>query len=207
MAEAYPLDWPDGWPRAKLREDGRGRFARGQGSRRAPISMTEAAGSLYGELERMGAVNVVVSSNLQRRLDGGILARQSGITDPGIAVYFSWKKASYVMARDQFDRAEDNLRSLALAIEGLRQMERHGGSYMMERAFTGFAALPPPDAPIEMPGADATPEPWYEVLGVSRSAPWSSIRSAYRDKIRDADDSAKLALNLAYEAARAAQSS
>ncbi len=37
------------------------------------------------------------------------------------------------------------MRSLTISIEGLRQMERHGGAHMMERAFDGFAALPPPD--------------------------------------------------------------
>lgn len=63
-----------------------------------------------------------------------------------------------VMARDAFSRVEDNLRSLALAIEYLRGMERHGGAFMMDRAFTGFVALP-------SPGATSQPErPWRVVL-------------------------------------------
>jgi hypothetical protein len=32
-----------------------------------------------------------------------------------------------------------------LAIEGLRQLERHGGSLMLDRAFDGFLAIAPPD--------------------------------------------------------------
>ncbi|MGB1215516.1 MAG: hypothetical protein ACPG4X_19255, partial [Pikeienuella sp.] len=122
--------------------------------------------------------------------------------DPGIAVYFTWKKRPYVMARDLFDRAEDNLRSLALAIEGMRQMQRHGGSHMMEKAFSGFAALPPPDAPINMGGPDALPRPWNDVLGVAEGAPWSAVRSAYRNKIRDASDADKYTLNAAYDQAK-----
>lgn len=202
MPDAYPLDWPNGWPRTRFRDDGRGRFASGSGPSRGPVSMHKAASSLYEELERLGAKSVVVSSNLQRRLDGGILARQTPTEDPGIAVYFTWKDRSYVMARDAFNRAEDNLRSLALAIEGMRQLERHGGSYMMEKAFSGFTALPPPDAPIEMPGPGALPRPWHDILGVSQSAQWSDVRSAYREKMREAPDAEKTAINLAYEQAK-----
>jgi hypothetical protein len=38
----------------------------------------------------------------------------------------------------------ENMRSLALAIEGMRQVERHGGGFMLERAFTCFLAIAPP---------------------------------------------------------------
>ena len=50
-----------------------------------------------------------------------------------------------VMAQDRFWSIIGNMRSLTMAIEGLRQMERHGGATMMERAFDGFTALPPPE--------------------------------------------------------------
>jgi hypothetical protein len=48
------------------------------------------------------------------------------------------------MACDRFDNAAANMRSLGLAIEAMRQLERHGGGAMMEKAFSGFVALPPP---------------------------------------------------------------
>jgi hypothetical protein len=41
------------------------------------------------------------------------------------------------MARDKYLSVAGNMRSLALVISAMRQMERHGGSYLMERAFTG----------------------------------------------------------------------
>ena len=48
------------------------------------------------------------------------------------------------MAQDQHLGLLDDIRSLSLAIEGLRQMQRQGGRVMLERAFAGFAALPTP---------------------------------------------------------------
>ncbi len=59
------------------------------------------------------------------------------------------------MARDAYDRAEENIRSLTLALKAMRAIEEHGGSLMMERAFEGFMSLPAPSAR----------RPWREVLG------------------------------------------
>ena len=47
------------------------------------------------------------------------------------------------MACDCFGSAAANMRLPGLAIEAMRRLERGGGA-MMERAFSGFAALPPP---------------------------------------------------------------
>ena len=47
MPEAFPLDWPEGWPRARYREDGRGRFATGQGRYRGAVTLGKAAETLY----------------------------------------------------------------------------------------------------------------------------------------------------------------
>jgi len=89
------------------------------------------------------------------------------------------------------------LRSLALAIEGLRQLERHGGSLMLERAFTGFLAIAPP----------AWKKPWREVFGIKPN--WTgNITELYRAKARtrhpDAggSDTLMAELNIAYEEAR-----
>ena len=56
------------------------------------------------------------------------------------------------MACDRFDNAAANMRSLGLAIEAMRQLERHGVGTMMERAFTGFVALPAPESPCDVLG-------------------------------------------------------
>jgi hypothetical protein len=138
MTEAYPLKWPTGWPRHQSRE----RDTRFRGP---TYRWDRVYGGLMDELRRIGATNVVVSTNQPVRNDGLPYAQQRNIFDPGVAVYFARRKKALVMAQDRFDTIIGNMRSLAISIEGLRQMERHGGATMMERAFDGFAALPPPE--------------------------------------------------------------
>jgi len=103
----------------------------------------------------MGATDMVLSTNQPIRQDGLPYSRRVTIHDPGAAVYFTHNGKQLVMAQDAYYYLHDNIRSLCLAIEGLRQMQRHGGGTMLERAFEGFTALPPP----------ATG--WRAVLGVS----------------------------------------
>ncbi len=79
----------------------------------------------------------------------------------------------------------------------MRQLERHGGSRMMERAFTSFLAITPPD----------WKRPWREVFGVKGD--WTGdINELYRAKARirhpDAGgaDTLMAELNIAYKEAR-----
>jgi hypothetical protein len=102
-----------------------------------------------------------------------------------------------VMARDAYQTVAGNLRSLTLAIEAMRQLERHGGSTMMERAFSGFAALTPPD----------WKKPWRQVFGVKPD--WrGDITALYREKARNrhpdagGSDTVMAELNVAYEEAK-----
>lgn len=150
----------------------------------------------------MGGRNVVVSTNKPVRKDGGVYANAREPEDPGVAVYFERDGDRVCFACDQYDRVWKNMRAIAKTIEAMRGIERWGSKEMLDRAFTGFAALPPPSTPIEMTGPGALPKPWHAVLGVAETAEWSEIRSAYRAAIRDASDAEKLALNLAYEQAK-----
>ena len=193
MTEAYPLKWPDGWPRTnpKARESDN-RFG-GHGR----ISVGRARDQLIHELRLLGATGIVVSSNVPVKADGLLYADNKRLDDPGIAVYFKFKKKSLVMARDGFVSVAGNLRSLGLAIEGMRQMHRHGGDLMLEKAFDGFLALPPPD----------WKKPWREVFGIKPD--WTGdINELYRQKARtrhpDAggSDTLMAELNVAYEEAR-----
>lgn len=137
--EAFPLKWPAGWPRRKKQQDSDRRF-------NGPTYRWDRVyRGLIEELSRIGATNVIVSTNQPLRGDGIPYAQTRRIDDHGVAVYFTRRGKPLVMAQDRFDTIMGNMRSLTMAIEGLRQMERHGGAVMLERAFDGFAALPPPD--------------------------------------------------------------
>lgn len=171
MAEAFPLQWPDGWPRTSdWKRESDNKF----GGKVYGLTMGRARDQLIDELKRLGARNPVISSNVALRQDGLPYAVQKQLSDPGVAVYFTIKGRALVMARDQYKSVAGNLRSLTLAIEAMRQLERHGGSVMMERAFTGFAAIAPPN----------WKKPWREVFGVQPD--WSGdITALYREKARN----------------------
>ena len=156
--------------------------------------------SLGARADRTTPVNKtyhIVSSNVPLRPDGLPYAQSGRLDDPGIAVYFKFKNKPLVMARDGFVSVAGNLRSLTLAISGIRQIERHGGKYMMERAFTGFIAIAPPD----------WKKPWREVFGIKPD--WTGdISQLYREKARNrhpdagGNDSLMAELNVAYAEAR-----
>lgn len=166
-AEAYPLQWPDGWPRTPYQRRGGSRFGKNLGFNQIR--------ELQDELRRLGARNVVISSNVPIRQDGLPYASESRrrYDDPGVAVYFTLKGKALSMARDAYWTPWENVRSLVLAIDAIRSIERHGGAAMMERAFTGFTALPKPG------GAD-----WWEVFQVPRSISRRALEEKFKELAR-----------------------
>jgi hypothetical protein len=149
------------------------------------------------ELRLLGATDIVVSTNVPVKADGLLHADNRRLEDPGIAVYFTYKKKKFVMARDGFISVAGNLRSLGLAIDGMRQLDRHGGRFMLEKAFEGFLAIAPPD----------WKKPWRQVFGVKPE--WSgNIGELYREKARNrhpdagGSDTLMAELNVAYKEAR-----
>jgi hypothetical protein len=135
--ERYPLTWPQGWPRTPAYKRERSSFKVTPGA-----AMTD----LLEELRRLGARDVIISSNLALRGDGLPYARQPKHDDEGIAVYFTRKGVDMVLACDKYGRREENMRAISKTIDAIRGIERWGSSDMMERAFTGFTALPSPVA-------------------------------------------------------------
>jgi hypothetical protein len=61
-----------------------------------------------------------------------------------------------VMACDQWRLVRENVRAIGLTIDALRMISRAGASDLLDRAFTGFAALP---AHVKVQ------RPWRDVLG------------------------------------------
>ncbi len=131
--------------------------------------------------------------------------------NPGIAVYFTLRGKQMAMARDCYDNTAQNLRSLGMAVEHLRGLERHGGAQMLERAFAGFAQLPPPGG-----SADAGIVDWRKELGLGEIASGGLAKSdllvlaeaRYREKAKLAhpdqggDAIQMIRLNMAIKQAR-----
>ncbi|QRF60186.1 J domain-containing protein [Variovorax paradoxus] len=151
---AFPLCWPPGWKRTAAERRAFGKFGTTKQSKAGSwrsvqsITIAEATQRLRAELERMGVRDddLVLSTNLRLRLDGLPRSDQAQPADPGAAVYWAdpWSVAPRCMAIDRYTKVEQNIAALAATIEAMRSIERHGGAVVLERAFTGFAALPPP---------------------------------------------------------------
>lgn len=158
---AYPLHWPPGWARAKHRK--RAPFKHGNGAR---LRIADALRSrLLPELERLGASDITVSTNVRPHLYDQL----GDSSDPGAAVYFTLKGTPTVLACDRWDRTGDNLAAIAAHVEALRGQERWGvGS--LEQAIAGYRALP------AMPAARA----WWEVLGLPAAATGLQIKERRR---------------------------
>ena len=164
MPAEYPLAWPPGWPRTSPHARKRGQFKSGRGS----VTYSVAESRLRDELNRLcGCRSPIVSSNM---------LRSAQPADPGVAVYFQAPdKPMRVIAVDAYDRVEDNIAAIAATIEAMRAIDRHGGAEILERAFTGFTALPPPKSD-------------WEVLGVPEGSTAEVVRDAYRRRARALHD-------------------
>jgi hypothetical protein len=157
--QRYPLAWPEGWPRTPPYRRGHSPFK---------VTPDKAYRELVQELDRLGARNVIISSNLKLRQDGIPYATQPRHDDEGIAVYFTRKGQNMVLACDKFAKREANMRAITKTIDAIRGIERWGSSDLMERAFTGFAQL----------GHDSGRK-WWDVLGVASDAPRHVIEAHY----------------------------
>ena len=162
MTTAHPLQWPDGWPRARAGERKPARFN---------STWPRTLAKLGNEVRLLGGTPPIISSNVPLKRDGFPYAdmSQDPIPDPGVAVYFSLKQRPRVMARDTHPTVHENLHSLALTIEAMRAIERYGGALMLERAFEGFAALSAPRR-----------REWWDVLGLSPNASRPEIEEKHR---------------------------
>ena len=197
MTESFPLKWPLGRERTSshLR-------------RSAPFKTTmgRARDELLHELKLLGARDVVISSNVATYRRGGqniMYADQSAAkSEPGVAVYYTWKKEQYALACDRWSSVTENLQALNKTVNAIRGIERWGTGEMMKSAFAGFKALP-----LQ---AESAGRPWWEVLNVERNAAPSWIDEKYRQlrRMRHPDvggsHDAFIELQEAYEQAKTA---
>lgn len=210
MIAAYPLQWPAGWPRTAPGAMRSGRFGtkkqrQGQAwASTAAITVAEATTRVLSELARMGIEreDVVISTNLSLRLDGLPRSGQAAHRDAGAAVYWETRKGERrVMAIDQYSKVEDNLAAIAATLDAMRAIERHGGAQILDRAFTGFTALPAP----------TTRRHWRDVFGFNHGARITQdmLKATYRRRASEChpdrvggSDAAMSELNVALEEAK-----
>lgn len=165
--QAYPLQWPIGWHRATSRKSAQFKSYKRQ------LSVQDGVERVLRELESLGVRNrdnIVISTNVPLRLDGLPRSNLGEPVDTGVAVYWLKKgiKQPKCMALDRYDRVADNLAAIAATLDAMRAIERHGGAEILDRAFSGFVALPSPE------------QPW-QVLGLGTSNPTADqIEDAYR---------------------------
>lgn len=184
--DAYPLTWPLGWPRTAAHQRIDGRFSKrerryfqsgAQYTANARVTIAEGVKRIMAEIQaftrsghrwRIDPDAVVISSNLRTRRDGLPASGQRQPDDPGVAVYFELDGKPQCVPCDAYTTVEQNLAAVAATLSALRALERHG-SGIMERAFTGFEALP------HLPD-----EPWWAVLGVPETASEMVVDAQYR---------------------------
>ena len=171
----YPLQWPEGWKRTQSYQRKTATFSH-QGK---ALTVFDGLQRVLDQLQRLGVHqdDVIVSTNLQTRLDGLPRSNQARPGDPGVCVY--WKPAKSpmrCMAVDRYDEVQDNLAAVAATLEAMRSIERHGGAAILDRAFTGFAALP---APV------GGKRDWWTVLELSSTASQAEIREAFNRLARE----------------------
>lgn len=162
MIEAYPLQWPLGYPRTSgaFRENGKFK-----------TSFSEARDAIINEIRRFGGSYPTISSNVPLLFNGKADGNKKGVSDPGVAVYFTFNKEQVVFACDKFYTVDDNLQAIRRTIDAFRSLERWGVSELMKRAFSGLKAL--------QEAKDTTS--WFAVLGVPPTATKEEIKSAYRN--------------------------
>jgi hypothetical protein len=131
--------------------------------------MAQATEFLSRELHRLSAGHIILSTNVELRIDGLPYSGRSAPADAGAAVYFDLKGKASVLACDKWNLVQDNIWAIARHIEALRGQARWGvGS--VEQAFRGYAAIP------EKTGGSN----WWEVLGVAINASESQVMEAFR---------------------------
>lgn len=182
--QAYPLSWPAGWKRTASHARIRAKFGKRQSRPDSgwrplvEVSMAEATSRVLHALRILGVQNgdAIISTNVVLRLDGYPKSGQRDPEDPGVCVY--WERQGdhgrQCMAIDLYDRVADNLAAIAATLEALRAIERHGGAEILNRAFTGFTALPAP--------GQTTGRSWQTILKVESIAKptFSEVEAQYR---------------------------
>lgn len=131
MTQAYPLTWPQGFPRSQRRGD-----ATFKTSLPGALKNVQDSLRLFGSDSGKKVEHVVISSNCT--------LGEARPADSGVAVWFVWDGRQVCVAVDRYAKVEHNLQAIYHIIEARRTELRHGGLAIVRATFTGFVALPAP---------------------------------------------------------------
>ena len=142
---AYPLHWPPNYPRTRS------------------VIKSQFKTSVSGALKNVQASIAAFSRDSGKQVSELTISSNYSLTtsspkDAGVAVYFTWDGISTCIAVDRYAKIEENLQAIHHVLEAERTKMRHGGLAIVQAAFRGYAALPPP----------SSKRGWWEVLGVAR---------------------------------------
>lgn len=153
----YPLTWPAATKR-------RAEQSRGASQFRSKPTPAHAAAEVLAELKRWDVkeTDIVISSDCTMT--------QASPRDPGVAVYFARKGKQFVITCDRWNRVGCNLHAVALVLEGMRQMERHG-VMTGEQMLSPWLALPETGT--------VKVRRWFDVLGVGENCAPEEVKPAY----------------------------
>ncbi len=174
---AYPLQWPMDQKRTPAYQRERGTFKGSLAGATSHLVM-EVDRLVHGRVTRYHST-LILSTNLQVRLDGFPRSGQKEPDDPGVAAHFKDKNGRLMcLACDRYDKVWKNVVAITKTIEALRGIERWGSKQMFDRAFTGFAALP-------MHGTH-TGSSWRGALKITAANPTlDEVKDSYKRIVRE----------------------
>lgn len=189
---AYPLQWPSGFPRFK-------------GDRHGGTFRTDFDGavknvrkSLDGFAKDSG--KKIESPVLSSNVDFNPLTmgnHSSRPADPGVAVWFSWDGMQVCIPVDRYRTPASNLQAIHHIIEARRVELRHGTLALVRATFTGFKALPAPKG-----------KHWRDILEAGDTQSIATVTAQWKRLARDrhpdngGSTEAMSELNAAYEQAK-----
>lgn len=193
---AYPLTWPAHRPRRAWAARVRGEFSEKFGTKSRPVTLDTAGDRLVAEVQRLGGIYPLISTNVELRQDGRPRRDRAAPADPGVCIYFQLAGKPYALACDTYTDVAQNIAAVANHIDTLRRQERYGVATAAE-SLQAFQALP-------------APKSFWEVLGIVPGSDAADIERAYRTRARlthpdsGGSTAAMSELNAARDAARKA---
>jgi hypothetical protein len=169
--EAFPLNWPAGTPRTAFRSS----------SKFKPNGFGRARDEVIRQVRLLGGTEMIFSTNVRLRGDGVPLANQADVLpDPGVAIYFRHPtRGQLCFACDRYPKVSENAYAIAKTLDAIRGIARWGTAEFVDRAFTGFRALPL--AGTTEDGAKS----WWVVLGVRRDARVDVVNERARELLAE----------------------